>query len=87
MKDELLEFLQSLDTSVRFIFTSRPHIDFPVPFAGLQKIHIVADPLDLRVFLEAEISKNRRFKQKVIKSDEALLERIVHGIIMKSKGM
>lgn len=87
MKDELLELLKLLDTSVRFIFTSRPHIDFPVEFAGLQKIRITADPLDLRVFLEAEISKNRRFKQKVVKNDDALLEKIVHGIIMKSKGM
>lgn len=79
--------MKMLDTSVRFMFTSRPHINLPVEFSGLQRIHISAYPSDLQIFLKSEISKRNMFQKFVIRNDSSMQAKIVEEIITKSKGM
>ncbi|KAJ5154427.1 uncharacterized protein N7500_009866 [Penicillium coprophilum] len=86
-RDEFFRFIKMLDTSIRFMFTSRPHIILPVEFSGLQQITIVANPSDLQIFLDAEISKRNMFRKFVIRNDSSLQAFIVDEIITKSKGM
>lgn len=76
-----------LDTSIRFMFTSRPHIILPVEFSGFQRIPIAAKLSDLQIFLDSEISKRNMFQKFVIRKDSSLQAEIVEEIITKSKGM
>lgn len=79
--------MKLLDGKVRFMFTSRPHIDLPVAFTGVHRMQILAHTSDLRVFLESQISRTRLFHQHVVRGDEALREQIVQDIVAESKGM
>lgn len=79
--------MKKMDTSIRFMFTSRPHISLPVEFSVFQLIAITANPSDLRSFLDSEILKRNSFQKFVIRNDSSMQARIVDEIIMKSKGM
>ncbi|KAJ5775210.1 uncharacterized protein N7511_000221 [Penicillium nucicola] len=86
-RDEFFRFIKMLDTSIRFMFTSRPHISLPVEFSGFQRISISAKSSDLQIFLDAEISKRKSFQNFVIRNNATVQAEIVEEIIAKSKGM
>jgi hypothetical protein len=86
-RDEFFRFMKMLDTSIRFMFTSRPHISLPVEFPGFQLIPITANPSDLRSYLNSEIVKRNLFQKRVIRNDSSMQAKIVEEIMMKSKGM
>ncbi|KAJ5302288.1 hypothetical protein N7508_007151 [Penicillium antarcticum] len=86
-RDEFFRFIKMLDTSIRFMFTSRPHITLPVKLSGFQRIHIAANPSDLQIFLDSEISKRNIFQKFVIQTDSSLQAEVIEKIITKSKGI
>ncbi|KGO73285.1 hypothetical protein PITC_085840 [Penicillium italicum] len=86
-RDNFFRLMKDLDADIRFMFTSRPHIDLPVEFAKLERIHISATTADLEVYLKSEILGNYRFQKRVIRNDPSIQVEIVERIIAKSAGM
>lgn len=79
--------MKDLDADIRFMFTSRPHIDLPVEFAKLERLHISATTSDLEVYLKSEISENYKFQKRVIRNNPSIQPEIMGCIIAKSAGM
>ncbi|CAI7636162.1 unnamed protein product [Penicillium palitans] len=86
-RDNFLCLMKDLDADIRFMFTSRPHIDLPVEFAKLERLHISATTSDLEVYLKSEISENYKFQKRVIRNNPSIQPEIMGCIIAKSAGM
>lgn len=71
---------------VRLFITSRPHLELQTRFVDLLRMDIIASHSDIQVYIESEISTNRRLSLFTAK-DTNLKARIISTIKKKTEGM
>ena len=85
-RDDLLHFLNSIRSCIRFFITSRPHIDLATEFENVLRIDIVASYDDVKAYLTPVIKKNSKLA-RLIARDAKLEAEIVDTIAGKTGGM
>jgi hypothetical protein len=78
--------MKKLETSLSFIFTSRPHIELSVQFQSLTRLEISASESDIETYLDSEINHDTRL-QKFIVKDPELKGTIIQRVISNATGM
>lgn len=78
--------IKKLEKSIRFLFTSRPHIDIAVQFTNFARLEIAASESDIETYLESEIKESNRLCKFVAK-DNSLKERIIERVKSNATGM
>lgn len=76
----------TLESSVRFLITTRPHVLLEDRFAYLSRLDIIAQDYDLQTYLESEMGKSRRMS-KYLKREPGLKGEILKKVKEKAAGM
>ncbi|PGH21367.1 hypothetical protein AJ80_03284 [Polytolypa hystricis UAMH7299] len=85
-RDNFVRIIKKLEACIRFLFTSRPHIDLPVKFTNLSRIAISASKSDLETFLESGINRSNRLS-KFVSKDPSLKGDIFERLEENATGM
>ena len=85
-KDELFSELRQLQSSVKLLITSRPTLSIESELAGVVRLDIQADDLDISKYVEARIDRERRLG-RLLRSDLPLQENVIKTIVQNSRGM
>lgn len=78
--------MRKLEGSVRFLFTSRPHIDDLFQFENLIRLEISASDFDIETYLELEIKNDSRLC-KLLAKDVVLKDTLVRLVKANAAGM
>ena len=81
-----MHLMKKLEGSVRFLFTSRPHIDDLLQFGKLTRLEISASDFDIETYLELEIKNDSRLC-KLLAKDVGLKDTLVQLVKANAAGM
>jgi hypothetical protein len=82
----LLAELIALETKVRLMVTSRPHVNGEQEFQNAIRLDVIASDDDVRRYLKGRIPREPRLV-RIIKQDTALQKNIVDTIVKNVQGM
>ncbi|EED17209.1 tankyrase, putative [Talaromyces stipitatus ATCC 10500] len=85
-RHKFLHSMKKLEGSVRFFFTSRPHIDDLAHFTNLTRVEISASGSDIETYLELEIMSDTRLC-KLLAKDWGLKDSIIQLVKSNAAGM
>ncbi|KAK5309727.1 hypothetical protein LTR70_010039 [Exophiala xenobiotica] len=85
-RERFLRSLERLSPFLKIFITSQPSLSIEGRFANTSRVEISATDLDIRTFLEHQITKNNRLARFTAK-EVGLKEDIIDGICDKARGM